>query len=44
MLAMPRADRLSLNAEGFNMPSVDHMSNRGSLNQGFPLVCPVLGC
>jgi hypothetical protein len=29
---MPRADRLSLNAEGFNMPSVDHMSNRGSLN------------
>jgi hypothetical protein len=32
MLAMPRADRLSLNADGFNMPSVDHMSNRGSLN------------
>jgi hypothetical protein len=32
MLAMPRADLLSLNADGFNMPSVDHMSNRGSLN------------
>ena len=32
MLAMPRADRLSLNADRLNMPSVDHMSNRGSLN------------
>lgn len=32
MLAMPRADHLSLNAAGLKMPSVDHMSNRGSLN------------
>jgi hypothetical protein len=32
MLVMPRADRLSLTADGLNMPSVDHMSNRGSLN------------
>jgi hypothetical protein len=32
MLGMPRADRLSLNADGLKMPSVDHMSNRGSLN------------
>jgi hypothetical protein len=31
-LAMPRADRLSLNADGLKMPTVDHMSNRGSLN------------
>ena len=32
MLAMPRADHLSLTADGLKMPSVDHMSNRGSLN------------
>jgi hypothetical protein len=32
MRAMPRADRLRLNADRFNMPSVDHISNRGSLN------------
>jgi hypothetical protein len=32
MLAMPRADRLSLDAAGLKMPSVDQMSNRGSLN------------
>jgi hypothetical protein len=32
MLAMPRADRLSLDAAGLKMPSVDEMSNRGSLN------------
>jgi hypothetical protein len=32
MLAMPRADRLSLDLDGLKMPSVDHMSNRGSLN------------
>ncbi|MFL6181190.1 MAG: hypothetical protein ACJ73J_02680 [Actinomycetes bacterium] len=29
---MPRADHLSLTADGLKMPSVDHMSNRGSLN------------
>jgi hypothetical protein len=29
---MPHADRLRLNADGFKMPSVDHMSNRCSLN------------
>ena len=32
MLAMPRADHLSLTADGLKMPSVDHMSNRDSLN------------
>jgi hypothetical protein len=32
MLAVPRADRHSLTADGLKMPSVDHMSNRGSLN------------
>ena len=32
MRAMPRADRLSLNADGLRMPSVDHLSNNGSLN------------
>ncbi len=29
---MPRADRLTLDARGLAMPSVDHMSNTGSLN------------
>ena len=29
---MPRADRVSLTAGGLNMPAVDHLSNKGSLN------------
>jgi hypothetical protein len=29
---MPRADRISLTAGGLAMPSVDHLSNKGTLN------------
>jgi hypothetical protein len=29
---MPRADRLSLTAQGLAMPAVDHLSNKGTLN------------
>jgi len=29
---MPRADHLTLDAKGLDMPSVDHMSNKSSLN------------
>jgi hypothetical protein len=29
---MPRADRVTLNADGLRLPSVDHLSNNGSLN------------
>ena len=29
---MSRADRLTLSAEGLDMPAVDHLSNRGALN------------
>jgi hypothetical protein len=29
---MPRADRISLTATGLAMPSVDHLSNKGTLN------------
>jgi hypothetical protein len=29
---MPRADRISLTAQGLVMPSVDHLSNKGTLN------------
>ena len=29
---MPRADRLSLNADGLHLPAVDHLSNNRSLN------------
>jgi hypothetical protein len=51
MLAMPRADHLSLNAAGLKMTSIDHMSNRGSLNvvldltvSGLPAGLPNSGC
>ena len=30
--AMPRADHISLTAAGLAMPSVDHLSNKGTLN------------
>ena len=29
---MPRADRVTLNADGLHLPPVDHLSNNGSLN------------
>ena len=29
---MPRADRVSLTEAGLSMPSVDHLSNKGTLN------------